>query len=381
MTAPSDAEILETAGFLAGEEIFGLVWLDADLVATKRLGRIVEFVPLGEPVTEGVMALMGFEQKIAALRERWQEPVIVPNLQLDPRDLDGPRFNISVHWLPQARRFIVLVGRVLSRSGVDELLEAQVRLTRIAEAEVATQKKLLEQANIELSRANADLGAFASVISHDLRAPLRALRFFADEAAMALERGDAMEVGALLQRVGHQSRRMGRMLSGLLAYSRIGRKSEVVEEIDTGALAREIAGATERPEKLAITVEGEWPVLCTLVQPLDIVLRNLLDNAVKHHDRGEGRICLRAEAAGTSIAISVEDDGPGIPPEWQEAIFLPFKRIGDDDDPATPEGAGLGLALVKRTVEAAGGSIAVVSAPSERRGTTFRVLWPRAVAV
>lgn len=380
-TAPSDGELLAAGRFLAVEGIFGLVWVDADLVATRRLGPVSEVVPLGERVTEGVLALMGFEQRLADLRHAWQRPVVVPNVQLDPRSLDAPRFNISVHWLPEAGHYVLLLGRVLSRSGVEDLLEAQVRLRRIAEAEVEAQKKLLERANAELSRANADLGAFASVISHDLRAPLRFMRYLAEDAKAALARGDDAAALAFLERSAAQTRRMGAMLSGLLTYSRIGRKAEVVAEVDTGVLVREIAESTDRPEGISVSVSGTWPVLATLAQPLDIVVRNLVDNSVKHHDRATGEVRIGAEPNGDFLTISVADDGPGIPPEWQEAIFLPFRRIGDDADPAAADGAGLGLALVRRTVDMVGGAIDVISDPAVRRGTTIRVQWPKTIAV
>jgi hypothetical protein len=76
--------------------------------------------------------------------------------------------------------------------------------------------------------------------------------------------------------------------------------------------------------------------------------------------------------------FEVGDDGPGIPPEWHGAIFQPFKRVRDEVD---PESSGIGLALVKRTVESFGGRIEVRSDPALARGTRFLVTWPKRLAV
>lgn len=380
MTQPSERELVDAGLFLAAEGLFGMAWLDAGTVVTRRLGLIANIVPLGEPVTSGMPALMGFGERISELRfGKGQGMVVVPNVQLDPLNLDAPRYNVSVHWLPDSRQYLLLIARVISRSGLEEQLEVQMRRRRMAEEEVAAQKKLLEKANGELSRANRDLEAFASIISHDLRAPLRGMRYAAEDAGQALAAGDGAAAESSLARVARQSRRMGQMLTGLLEYSRIGRKAEVAEVVDTGTLVREIVQSVGRADGLTITVDGEWPTLTTLAQPLDIVLRNLIENAIKHHDREVGQVRVTATDGAGTLAIAVADDGPGIPAEWHEAIFAPFKRIGDDDDPGRPDGSGLGLALVKRTVEVVGGSIAVESDPGLRRGTTFRVAWPRTI--
>ena len=119
------------------------------------------------------------------------------------------------------------------------------------------------------------------------------------------------------------------------------------------------------------------PTFATIAQPLDIVLRNLIDNAVKHHDLEAGRIIVHAEDGGENWIFSVADDGPGIPRDWHDAIFEPFKRILDEEE--APEGSGIGLALVKKTVEWFGGRIEIRSDPAARRGTTFRVHWPKEI--
>ena len=245
-------------------------------------------------------------------------------------------------------------------------------------AQDAAKAEALAKVNVELERANRDLEEFASVISHDLKAPLRGVHYYVGDLEAALAGGNAGEARQCLTRVANQVRRMSEMLNGLLAYSRVGRKNEMVERVDLRALALEIAGAIASPPGFVIDVAEGWPVIDTLRAPFDLVLRNLVENAVKHHDRPIGRVEISAVDNGMSVMLAVADDGPGIPPEWHEAIFQPFRRIGSDD---AVEGSGIGLALVKKTVEMVGGRVEVESRPGARRGTIFRVAWPKVIRV
>lgn len=377
MTGAIAKDIQAAAAFMAERGIYGVVWADANLIAERTFGPLVEFVPLGKPITESVLPLLGFDDQIMALVRRPRGSVVIPNVLPDSTERQGQRINISVYWMAAERRFLLLMSRAVSRTELEVELTAQVRARAIAEADVTAKSRIIAKANDELLRVNQNLQEFASVISHDLRSPLRRLRHYAGEAATSVEAGETKAVVAALEQVRQQAKRMGTMLTGLLEYSRIGRRIEAVETVDLRAMVEEIASSIERSEGIEIRIEGTWPTLETLAQPLDIVLRNLIDNAVKHHDRGEGSVAIHAEDGDESWIFSVHDDGPGIEPAWHGAIFEPFKRIGDED--TAPEGSGIGLALVKRTVEWCGGSVEVRSDPANARGTTFRVLWPKRI--
>jgi signal transduction histidine kinase len=107
--------------------------------------------------------------------------------------------------------------------------------------------------------------------------------------------------------------------------------------------------------------------------PLETVLRNLLSNAFKHHDTGEGLLQVRANVDDNYCCIDVIDDGPGVPELAKERIFKLFQTLT-----ATERGySGIGLALTKRLVEVHGGHIEVLSPVKDGRGACFRVLWPR----
>ncbi|MFM9943534.1 MAG: sensor histidine kinase [Hyphomicrobiaceae bacterium] len=375
MSSPSVATLMEAARFLADRRLYGLVWMDEALLAAEKFGELVDFVPIGKSVTQSVLPLLGFDEAIVTLRRRPNSSVAIPNVLMDSTERDGLRMNLAVYWIPAESRYLLMVARAVSRLDIEVILAAQVRARAIAEADVVAKSRLIAKANEELTRANQDLQEFAFVISHDLRAPLRALRYFASDAAEAVAQADAQAAAAHLERVRDQAKRMAAMLTGLLEYSRIGRKLEALEKVDTEALIHEIVASIERSSTVQIDVEGKWPVIETLVQPLDIVLRNLIDNAVKHHDRSDGSIIVHAEDDDAHWIFSVADDGPGIHTEWHQAIFVPFRRIADTEN--APEGSGIGLALVKKTIEWFGGQITVLSDPSRQRGTTFRIYWPK----
>lgn len=375
---PSPERIVATAQFMTGRSIFGVVWLDAELRAVERLGDMVADIPLGEAITDSIAAFLGFEDEIGALKSAPGRSVAIPNVLMEEASHNRERVNLAVYWIVEQQAYLLLVARAVSRTDLEYALTAEARARAIAEAELAAQAKLIQRANDELAVANRDLEEFAYVISHDLRAPLRGVRYAATDAEAALAAGDAETAGLHLGRVMRQARRMSAMLTGLLEYARVGRKIDAVVMLDTGLLAAEIAASCGEDSGFEVRVAGRWPVISTVAEPLDIVLRNLVDNAIKHHDRDHGQVTIWAEDDGAFLHVSVIDDGPGIAPEWHQAIFQPFKQVTDGEP--TTGGSGIGLALVKKTVERFGGQIEVSSAPASARGTTFRIAWPKEIA-
>ena len=373
--ATSDLALVEAVELMAQDRGFGLVWIDADLVARRRYGSLADFVPIGLPITETVPPLMGLDADLLALPQSRSGTFQMPNVAIIGPDGHGPRLNIIVRWMERRQRYLLVVVNVMSTGELEIGLAQQVRKRMIAEAALAEKSRDLAAANAELTRANRDLAEFAYIISHDLKAPLRAMRYYADDVETALARGNETEARDRAGEIRMQSRRMSQMLTDLLAYSRIGRSEEALESIDTGALIEAVTHSLPRPRGIEIEITGHWPTIETYPAPLDLVLRNLVGNAVAHHDRERGYIRVNCDASPHSLIIEVTDDGPGIPKEWQEAIFLPFRTVPDR---STADGmsSGIGLALVRRTAEALGAKISVTSAPLERRGTKFMFEWP-----
>ncbi len=223
----------------------------------------------------------------------------------------------------------------------------------------------------ELERSNRDLDQFAYVASHDLKAPLRAISTLAGWIEEDLEEkltGDSKEQMRLLR---SRVARMDALIEGVLHYSRVGRMESEGEEVDVGELLREVIELQAPPPGFTIAVESGMPVFTAKRLRLGQVFSNLINNAVKYHDRDEGRIDVRAERRGELYEFTVEDDGPGIAPEHHERAFVMFQTLQPRDE---IESTGLGLALIKRLVEEEGGKITLESEVG--KGARFRFTWP-----
>jgi signal transduction histidine kinase len=363
MPLADDSQLATVVARFAALGRIGVVWTNAALTVTRAYGALAAGVEIGAPVTAGLVVLIGQEERIEALRAagRGVASLQLPNVAVVADDAPPVRVDITV--LAEGHDgYLVVIERVVSSGLAELLVEDEIRKRRIADA--------------ELARINRQLEEFAYVISHDLKAPMRALRYYSGDIADALA-ADAPDLDAARTAAANiqiATRRMSAMLVGLLEFSSVGRTSESISDVDTHALVEDIVASSGRRDGLTIAVEGTWPTIRAAATPLDLVLRNLIDNAIKYHDLERGTVRVIGREVGRDLVMDIVDDGPGIPREWHKAIFDPFKRI---DDEAHPESSGIGLALVKRTLEAEGGRIDVLSDAPAQRGTTFRVVWPR----
>lgn len=238
-------------------------------------------------------------------------------------------------------------------------------------ARVKASEKLAEHRD-ELERSNKELATFAYVASHDLKSPLRGIFQISHWIEEDLNNGQIDAIPQHMSLLRGRLRRMERLLDDLLAYSRAGRLEGSVSQVELGKWAQNIFELQAPPEGFRLEVAADLPTFTTLATPLEQVLRNLFTNAIKHHDRPQGLIQLGWRAASkTYYEFSVTDDGPGISPEYQERVYLMFQTLRPRDE---VEGSGMGLALVKKIVEAYGGTTSIVS--DGIRGTTIRFTWP-----
>lgn len=225
----------------------------------------------------------------------------------------------------------------------------------------------------ELSRSNQDLEQFAYVASHDLKAPLRAIEILVEWLQEDLRNYAGGEVRENLGLLKSRTARLHRLLDDLLAYSRAGRKPGEVTDIDSGLLVEDLFVLLAPPETMTMTADSSLPVLHAHHAPLEQVLRNLVNNAIKHHPTGKGSIRVYAQDKADEVLFAVEDDGAGIPPEFSEKIFQMFQTLKPRDE---IEGSGMGLAIVKRIVEWQGGRIWFHGGPGGS-GTVFKFTWKK----
>ncbi len=367
--------LVDAALALAEQKAFGVLWLDTDLHVVSAGGVLPDGLIIGHHVADALVPLFGLDDAIHALKFQTQtEPLRLANTAVMLRDgRHSRRFNIDIFWNADRGRFLVLLGMIFMQGSPTGELDQEIRRRRLIEQDLAAK-------SVEYARINQQLEEFAYVISHDLNAPLRALRYLTTDIQTALDHASdtstAVDTGALHRAAGEirtQTQRMSTMLSDLLDYARIGRVHEAVAPVETRDIIAAIVTSLRPATKLNLVVSGDWPRLETAAAPLDLVLRNLIENAVKHHDLAAGRVEISAELRSRHVVFTIADDGRGIPPDWQSAIFEPFRKI---DDAHHPESSGIGLALVKKTLTSLGGTIEVASNAPATRGATFLVTWP-----
>ena len=229
----------------------------------------------------------------------------------------------------------------------------------------------LEKKTIELERSNKELNDFAYIVSHDLKAPLRAIGTLADFIVKDYREklGDEGKeyIDLLLGRV----KRMNNLIEGVLKYSRVGRTKERKTEVNLNAFINEIINAINIPDNIKIKVD-KLPEIIFEKIPLHQIFQNLITNAVKFMDKAEGEIMITAKDLGNFYEFSVSDNGPGIEERHFEKIFQIFQTLQARDE---FESTGIGLTIVKKTVEFYGGEIRVSSEPG--KGATFHFTLPK----
>jgi signal transduction histidine kinase len=237
--------------------------------------------------------------------------------------------------------------------------------------QVRTRRQLADLA-FALERTNHELDSFAYAASHDLRAPLRGIANLAQWIEEDLTGTNQLrsETREMLELMRIRMHRMEGLIEGLLQYSRAGRAHKAPETVDVDRLLHELVDLLSPPESMTISIESEMPTMQTERLMLQQVFMNLIGNAIKHANRDDASIEISSKRVGPFHEFAIKDNGPGIAPEYHDRIWGIFQTLEPRDQ---VEGAGIGLALVKKIVESQRGRAWVESAPGS--GATFRFLW------
>jgi signal transduction histidine kinase len=233
---------------------------------------------------------------------------------------------------------------------------------------IIARQKDLEIGSERLALANQQLLQFASILAHDLNAPLRSLQMTVEE----LKAGGASSADA--EKALKHISRMRSIIEALHQDAQTVRFAPELTSINVRNLILEIVDTLPRGRSFQYEfrlAQDEIRVQKTL---LDMVLRNLLDNAFKHHDKSKGRIVICLDEAEKAWLLSLEDDGPGMDAAQQAAILA---RSNRPLSAPRKNGSGLGLAIVRSALERIGGGMTIESDAPHRRGTRFTIHWPK----
>ena len=226
------------------------------------------------------------------------------------------------------------------------------------------QREILLQ---ELEYQNKELSEYAHMVSHDLKSPLRSI-----DALSAWLKEDYQD---LLGDEGKQTiklirdnvEKMDALITGILDYSTLGKKEEVVYQVDLNLLLKEIIECIEIPAHIEVNVKGILPVINGDKKRLEQLFNNLITNAIASIDKASGRVEVGCVSDKEAYHFYVKDNGKGIEKSYFDKVFKAFFKLEN-----TQKSIGIGLPIVKKIVDIYGGSVWIESEIS--KGTTFNFI-------
>lgn len=315
------------------------------------------------------------------------KPAMIPDIYSDPRipaDAYRPTFVKSLVMVPiRVKAPVGAIGVYWARQRVtsDEeiaLIQALANTTSVAMENVQVYTELEQRVALrtqQLETLNRELEAFSYSVSHDLRAPLRAINGFSELLALELGASTSEKAQRYLKIVRDAGVQMGDLIEDLLKLAQVARKELRRIDVDLAAMARVIAERlrSEQPDRNVEVVIPDHLVVNGDAGLMSVALENLLSNAWKYTGKtAAARIVLgtRREADGSQVFF-IEDNGAGFDSTRAANLFTPFQRM---HSAAEFPGTGVGLATVQRIVHRHGGRIWATAQPG--LGATFSFTFP-----
>lgn len=286
----------------------------------------------------------------------------------------------SEHWLiAKGRAFYNDRGEPIQMMGmaqdISDRKHAEINLQERTR-ELSQVNRLLMQTTTLVNQRNQELDQFAHIVSHDLKAPLRAISnlsvWIEDDLEDQLD-GLSPDIKQNLDLLRSRVSRMEALINGLLEYARISHQETPCETFALQELLQEVLDLLNIPPSFTVEIPADLPTLTTNRLLLSQVLMNLVGNAVKHHGSDQGRVQISIQPQAEGYEFMITDNGRGIAPENHNRVFDIFQTLQSRDQ---KESTGVGLAIVKKIIERVGGHIQLESEVGQ--GTSFRFTWPMA---
>ena len=329
-----------------------LIVLDQDLRVVTVSRSFYEFFKVNPKETVGQLIYdLGNKQ--------WDIPKLRELLEtILPQKATFDNYEVEHDFATIGRRIMLLNARQIQRV----LGKERVILLAI---EDITERKQLDN---EIKRSNESLEQFAYVASHDLQEPLRVMSNYSQLLEKRYKGKLDNDADDFIGFIVDAARRMQKLISDILEYSRVGRKESPVTEVDSNKLVdKVIKNLSETIKSAGATVtHGNLPVINVPESSFAQLFQNLIGNALKFHGKEPTKIIVSAEKQDTKWKFGVHDNGIGIEPQYKDRIFQIFQRLHSLHE---YPGTGIGLAICKKIVENHGGRIWMESQAG--KGSTF----------
>ncbi|HEV7779811.1 MAG TPA: PAS domain S-box protein [Chitinophagaceae bacterium] len=243
---------------------------------------------------------------------------------------------------------------LIAATDITQLKDAQRSVTELNRG---LEEKIVAR-TMELKKSNEELESFSYSVSHDLRAPLRAIIGYA--AILDEDYGDKLGLNAkeVIGVIKTSTIKMGRLIDDLLAFSRMGKKEIFKTKLDTNAMIGEIISEIIPPGKLRVAVSWDiksLPEMNADINTIRQVWINLISNAVKYsRNTSDPRVEVGSYRNKKQTVFYIKDNGAGFDQQYKDKLFKVFQRLHDADE---FEGTGVGLALVERIISKHGGEV------------------------
>lgn len=223
-----------------------------------------------------------------------------------------------------------------------------------------------------LEKANKELDKFAYVVSHDLKAPLRAISNLSTWIEEDLGDSFSSDTREHFNMLKGRVVRMEGLINGILEYSRADRVKSPNVCFDAREVFDEVFDLLIVDNNLHVDISGLLPQMETERMKFQQVVSNLVSNAIRHNDKPDASLSIAIREDEQFHIFSFEDNGPGIEAQYHEKIFVIFQTLKARD---SFESTGVGLAIVKKIIDEVGGKVMVESETG--RFTRFTVFWPK----
>lgn len=242
--------------------------------------------------------------------------------------------------------------------------------SNITTRKIAEEKMKQYLANLE--KSNAELDKFAYVVSHDLKAPLRAIGNLTGWIEEDI--GDKLPADSVghFNTIKNRVVRMEGLINGILDYTKANKNGGKIEAFKCDELIRETIDLLGVPENAIINIRNGMPAMNTEKVKLQQVFMNIINNAIRYNDKEDIQVDISVEDKINEWQFNISDNGPGIEPKYHDKIFVIFQTLNARDE---VESRGVGLAIVKKLIEDEGGKIWVES--DAGLGSKFCFTWPK----